>query len=68
MWVVGGVSFHGYGRDEYVYDKGLSSSPKGTFSSAFVFMSLASCESPAKPKRLFWIGLYAFVHEEGIHS
>lgn len=38
MWEGGGVSSRGYGGDGYVYDKGLSLSPKGTFSSAFVFL------------------------------
>lgn len=57
MWVSGGVSFHGYGGDGYVYDKRLSLSPKGTFSSPFVFMFLTSSKSTVKSERLLWIYL-----------
>lgn len=60
IWVGGGVSFYGYRGDGYVYDKGLFLSPKGTFSFAFVFMSLTSSKSTAKSKRLRWIRLYVF--------
>lgn len=66
MRLGGGVSFHGYEGDGYVYDTVLSLSPKGTFSSAFVYMSLTSLKSTATSKRLLWIRSFEFVHDEGV--
>lgn len=54
----GCVSFHGYEGDGYVYDTVLSLSPKGTFSSAFVYMSLTSL----KKAQLHLKDCYGFAH------